>query len=113
MGIEIFNRLCRKKAEKAENKRRRAVEEVMKALEILKREIPFENAYIFGSAARPYHFRETSDIDIAFEELDEDMIFFVTGFLSNHLEQNVNVVQLEDVPFKEKIKKEGLRWTKS
>ncbi len=56
------------------------------ALKELFQRIPFAEAYLFGSVAKPYRFHPESDVD---------------------------VVQLERVPFAERIKQEGIRWTKS
>lgn len=72
----------------------------------------FEEVYIFGSAVKPYQFGEYSDIDFAFKSLDRDKLFYVVAYLSESLNREVNVVHVEDIHFKDKIIREGIKWKK-
>lgn len=112
MGLEVIKEVYRKKAEERERLRIKVIKDAFKVLEKLKEEVSFKDAYIFGSAAQPHQFTEFSDIDIAFTELEKDKLFFVVSFLSSHLQRDVNVVHIEDIHFKDKILKEGIKWKK-
>ncbi len=49
-------------------------------------------------------------MDFAFLGLEKDKFFYTVAFLSNYLEREVDVVEMEKVKFREKIKKEGIKW---
>ncbi len=108
--MELIKEIYRKKADERERLRKRVLEEVFRAIDKLSRGVRFEEAYIFGSVTRPYQFGESSDIDIAFKGLDRDKLFSTIGFLSNELKRDVNVVPIEDLHFKDKLLREGIRW---
>lgn len=100
---------------------RRAVHEALRqevlrrtlgALEELADHVPFSEAYLFGSVIQPYRFTPDSDVDVAFVGLNDEYFFQAMVFLTERLGRDVDVVQLERVPFAERIKKEGLRWSK-
>lgn len=113
MGLEIIKEVYKKKSEERERLRTRVIQDTLKALERLSEEVSFREAYIFGSLVKPYQFGKFSDVDIAFSGLDKDKLFFVTSFLSRYLERDVNVVHIEDIHFKDKILKEGIKWKNS
>ncbi len=113
MGIGfIIKDVYRRNAEERERFRKGFVENVFSALERLSEEVTFEEAYIFGSITKPYQFGESSDVDIAFKGLDSDRLFFTIGFLDRELGRDVNVAPIENIHFREKIIKEGIRWKK-
>jgi predicted nucleotidyltransferase len=112
MKSKILHDTLKKKAENREVLRKQVLTETIDILKLLSQETLFEKAYIFGSLSNPFDFRENSDVDIAFQGLDKDNLFYVTGFLSSHLERDVNVVHIEDVHFRDKIIREGIPWTK-
>ncbi len=82
------------------------------ALQKLAGEVLFEEAYLFGSLARPYGFLENSDIDIGFIGLKDRDFFVATAFLSRELSVDVDVVQLEGHRMEEKVRQGGIRWVK-
>jgi predicted nucleotidyltransferase len=98
--------------ERKDEERERARESLMsKISNVLKRlEVSFEEVYVFGSVTKPYQFGESSDVDIAFKGLDKERFFSTISFLNRELGRDVNVVLLEEVHFKEKIIREGIRW---
>lgn len=102
----------KREREKAELIRQKLLEEVKKLLSSLCQLIPFEEAYIFGSLVKPEAFFVESDIDIAFYGLKDKDFIKAISFLSRHIGRDVDVVQLEGYRLEEKIKKEGIRWTK-
>ena len=112
MGLEIIKEVYKKKSEDREHLRKKIIADAFKALEKLHDEVSFVEAYIFGSAVKPYQFGEYSDIDFAFKGLDRDKLFYVVAFLSEYLNREVNVVHVEDIHFKDKIIREGIKWRK-
>jgi len=81
-------------------------------LERLSEDIPFKEAYIFGSLSKPLKFFEDSDIDIGFVGLADGDFFKAIAFLSREIGKDVDVVQLEGQRLAEKIKKEGIKWAR-
>lgn len=73
----------------------------------------FRQVYLFGSSAVPGRFREHSDVDVAVVDLPGEQFFPLAAFLSVRLARDVDLVMLEDVHFADKIRREGLLWTKS
>lgn len=112
MGLEIIKEVYRKKTEDMEKMRTSVLKDVFDALKKLRKEVFFEEAYIFGSLSKPNQFGRFSDIDIAFKRLDEDKLFFTAGFLTRELNRDVNVTPLEKLHFKNKITREAIRWKK-
>jgi len=112
MKLDTIKKIYKENSEENEKLRKKAIETISQALIALKDEFIFEEAYIFGSVTKPYKFKKPSDIDIAFTKLDRDKLFFAVSFLSRYLKRSINVVHLEDVHFREKIMKEGIRWKK-
>lgn len=86
--------LERKRAER-EKERLKLVERITKALDQLSRRIAFNEAYIFGSTAKPQRFLRDSDIDIGFVGLKDEDFFKAMAFLSSLLGRDVDVLQLE------------------
>ena len=106
----VLERALAEERERREQWRREMLSQVQKALEALSRQISFEEAYIFGSAAKPHRYFEGSDLDIAFVGLRDEDFFKASAFLSRELGIEVDVLQLEGHTLKEKILKEGIRW---
>jgi len=111
-STEILDRVIAQERIKREQNRHKMLAAVFLALEKLSREISFEEAYIFGSLASPYLYFENSDIDIAFLGLKDEDFFQAMAFLSRELEAEVDILQLEDCPWREKIMREGIKWKK-
>ncbi len=112
MGLEVIKEIYKKKAEERERLRLKTIKNTFEAVKKVAEIASFQDAYIFGSVTEPYQFGESSDIDIAFRGLERDKLFFVVSFLSRYIKRNVNVVHIEDVYFKNKILKEGMKWKK-
>lgn len=110
MGIEDIKEVYKKKSGEVELLRKKAVKDTLKMLDKFRNEIFFEEVYLFGSVTEPRHFHEYSDIDIAFRGLDRDNLFYAVAYLSRYLEREVNVVHIEDIHFKEKIFRKGMKW---
>ena len=95
-----------------EELRLQLIQKLFNILDKLRREIPFEEAYLFGSIVRPYKFLEGSDVDIGFIGLKDDHFFKTISFISREVGVDVDVVQLEGHRLAEKIKKDGIKWTR-
>lgn len=67
--------------------------------------------YIFGSVTEPGHFSRTSDVDIAVETWDRGNICGLMGYLSLHLNRDVDVVPLDQCHFSDKIRRLGMPWS--
>lgn len=72
-------------------------------------EVPFKEAYIFGSITKPYEFSENSDVDIGFLGLKDEYFFTAMAFISRGINRDADIIQLENFRFAERIKKEGIR----
>jgi len=112
MGLEIIKSVYKRKTEEREKLRKVSLERIDCALKRLSEELHFEEAYIFGSVTAQYKFSEYSDIDIAFKGLAKDDLFYAVSFLSREIGRDVNAVRLEDLHFRDKVLREGIRWKK-
>jgi len=102
------------KREKWEKERKRILRRTNKALGCLSQKIKFSEAYLFGSVTLPYRFTKDSDVDIGFWGLANEDFFYAIAFLSREIGRDVDVIQLERHPFKEKIQTTGVKtWTKN
>jgi predicted nucleotidyltransferase len=99
-------------AQRAEWERRRQVMLVC-VLSVLDEWLPrfgVREAYVFGSLARPGRYHDGSDIDIAVV-WDGTDFFDMAGEISHQLGQDIDILPLEQLPFADKIKEEGVKWT--
>jgi predicted nucleotidyltransferase len=110
--MEIIKKVYKEKTEKLEKLRRGFLDKIFIALKKLSEDVYFEEAYIFGSVTERYKFDNQSDIDIAFKGLERDKLFYTVSFLSRELDREVNAVHIEDIHFKDKIMREGIKWKK-
>jgi len=112
--MSIFKEFLIREEEERRKLRKEVLHQTFKALEDLSKNVKFKRAYIFGSLAWGKFYTQ-SDVDIAFEKLENEKIFYVVGFLSEKIGRNVDVIELEKLPknLKEKILKEGIPWNPS
>jgi uncharacterized protein len=112
MGYSTFllDEATERKRHTREELRLHLLEKLDHALYALSGEIPFEDAFLFGSITRPFRFSETSDVDVAFVGLQDADFFRTMSFLSAELGVEVDIVQIESHRLGEKIKREGARW---
>jgi predicted nucleotidyltransferase len=114
MKYDFYSNLaiCEKK-EQREQERKRILKKTNNALSRLNQKISFSEAYLFGSVIQEGNFTENSDVDIAFRGLTDKDFFRTMAFLSREIGRDVDVIQLEQHPFKEKISTIKFRkWTK-
>ena len=98
---------------RAEWARRRIamLEKVIAVLDEVAPAYGVDEAYIFGSLAKPGRYHQGSDIDIAVRWGDRKDFFGLAGDGSRRLGQDIDILPLEKLHFAEKIEREGIRWT--
>jgi predicted nucleotidyltransferase len=69
------------------------------------------HGYVFGSVTKPGRFSIHSDVDLAVDTLGQGDPFGLMGYLSLHLNRDVDLVPLDQCHFSDKICQTGLRWT--
>ena len=72
-------------------------------------DIRAEEIYITGSLLVPFRFGKNSDIDIAVKGLPGEDYFPLLAHLEDLLPRTVEIIDLEDCRFKDKIIEKGLR----
>ncbi len=107
-----LDEILRRKREALEVARKELLLKLKAILTRLYEQHYFENAIIFGSLLKAHAFRENSDLDIAFTGLADENFFRCMSILSSGLGRDVDIIQLEQCSFKEKIMREGIEWTK-
>ena len=112
-STHVLDHALVREREEREAQRQKQIALVFKALDALSQLISFEQSYIFGSLAKPYRFFRDSDVDIAFLGLKDQGFFQAIAFLSRELDIDIDVIQLEDHPLRDKIVREGIKWKKS
>ncbi|MBI9084256.1 MAG: hypothetical protein JEZ11_11705 [Desulfobacterales bacterium] len=80
------------------------------ALKSLETEYAWTDLYLFGSVTKDGRFGESSDVDIAIKGLGKNHFYAFVGELSSILNRSVDVVNLEECGFSEKIIAGGLKW---
>lgn len=69
------------------------------------------HGYVFGSVTEPGRFTQTSDIDVAVDTWETGNICGLMGYLSLHLNRDVDVVPLDQCHFADKIRHRGMSWS--
>lgn len=108
----LLDKVVERERDDREKLRFHLIEKLFDTLRRLQLEIPFKEAYLFGSIAKPFKFSKDSDIDIGFKGLADDDFFKAMSFISREIGRDVDVVQMERHRLAEKIRREGLKWTR-
>lgn len=69
------------------------------------------HGYVFGSVTQPGRFTPASDIDIAVDTWTTGDICGLMGYLSLHLNRDVDLVPLDQCHFADKIRRLGTPWS--
>lgn len=72
-----------------------------------------ERGYLFGSITQAGKFAPESDLDPAIESLNQGDPFGLAGYLSLHLNREVDVVPLDQCYFADKIRQTGIVWNEN
>jgi predicted nucleotidyltransferase len=94
-----------------ETERQATLHQVITILDEVAGPFSLSQAIIFGSLTQPGRFHVNSDIDIAVLDLPPEHFFDLAVALSQTLERDVDLVELEKVHFADKIRREGIWWT--
>jgi len=88
---------------------RRGRRDARAVAEFLKNEFGATRVWLFGSLAAGSHFRRSSDIDLAVEGLDPDLIFRAVGRALQMAEFDIDIKPFERLPqeWQDRIRKEG------
>lgn len=111
-STHLLDETVKRERKEREELRSYLIKRLFDILDKLSLEVPFKEAYLFGSIAKPYRFLKDSDIDIGFVGLRDKDFFKVMSFISREIGVDVDVIQLEGHKLTEKIKKEGIKWIK-
>jgi predicted nucleotidyltransferase len=80
--------------------------------EVLTELLPGETIWVFGSLAQPGRFGDHSDVDIALTRRPPRFSeFWLQGELELRLGRRVDVLVLPESRLRERIEREGERWT--
>ncbi len=80
----------------------------------LKRHLPEQPVWVYGSILKPGKFRIESDIDIALENTATNpSLYALQSLLTEATGHQVDVCMLEETRLKDKIMSQGQRWTES
>jgi predicted nucleotidyltransferase len=95
--------------QRREELRRQVRQKLKQALHEL---APGEDVILFGSVTRPHSFHERSDVDIAFiDEPQRHSRYGLQAKLEEMIHHPVDLIILSESRFREKIMREGERWT--
>jgi predicted nucleotidyltransferase len=71
-----------------------------------------KQAFVFGSVVKPGRFHEGADVDVAVAALEPAAFFDLMGALSLGLGRDVDLVDLRQCHFADRIRQEGMLWTR-
>ena len=108
----LLDRLLAQRCTSLEHQRQAVLAQVLQWLEDFGSSYGIHQAYLFGSMIRPGEFKETSDVDIAVEEMNPEEFFSAISFLSTATGREVDLIQLKKCHFADRIRQKGDLWTK-
>ncbi len=111
-SCDLLNEVQRTRRARREAQRQAVLKQMWELLPRLHAIIRFHEAYVFGSVLSSKRFQDDSDVDVAFVGLQDKDFFPAMAWLSRELGREVDVIQLEGHRLADKIRKEGLRWTR-
>lgn len=111
MTTQLLNQLIQQRREIQEQERQAIVQKVQQWFDQHGFDYGIRQAFIFGSASRAGQFHDTSDVDIAVEQIKSDQYFIAISLLSAYLERDVDLIELGKCPFQHRIRETGIAWT--
>lgn len=106
----ILDRALEERRLEWELRRQLTLDKVIAVLDAVAPEFGVEEAYIFGSLAKAGRYHEKSDIDIAVIWTGRGGFFDLAGEVSRRLGQDIDILPLDQIPFADKIRREGILW---
>lgn len=112
MPYDLVDEVIEKRKIEQEAKRLETLSRLENLLSDLSSKYGFSKAYIFGSVVKNGKFRYESDIDVAVFDLKNEDFFQLMADLSNSLEHDVDLYQMEEVDehLRKTIEETGLLW---
>jgi len=105
--------LARRRA-RDEAERQHVITQVLRLLDDLGPGYNIQRAYLFGSVVTPGRFKSnSSDVDIAVEQIDPRRFITALSEFSLRLNRNVDLIELEKCHFAHRIREKGLLWEKT
>lgn len=108
--MKLLDKYLKKIELKKERERLSLLKKSLRALKAISRDIPFEEAYIFGSILKKKKFYYDSDIDIAVRGLEDKDFFRFMASAADLMGRDVDVIQIERHHLQKKVLREGLLW---
>ncbi|HIQ05634.1 MAG TPA: nucleotidyltransferase domain-containing protein [Anaerolineae bacterium] len=96
-----------------EKKRQAVLNQVLQLLDEWGPSYGLECTYIFGSLVHACRFDETSDVDIAVEQIDPERFFEAISTFSTMLGRQVDLIELDKCHFAHRTRQEGIQWTRT
>ncbi len=109
----VLDAALRERQARYEQSRVHLLAEVLGLLDLLGPDYGLQEAYVFGSLVRPGRFKPESDVDIAVVLAGAEALFRLSAELSMRLARDVDLIELNQCFFADKIRREGVRWTPS
>ena len=107
----VLDRAIAERRAEWEARRKTTLERVMAALDAVAPQFGVEEAYVFGSLAKAGRYHEKSDIDVAVCWPGQGSFFDLAAEVSRRLGQDIDILPLDKIPFADKIRREGIKWT--
>lgn len=96
-----------------EHEQQAVLHQVIQWLEAVESQYNIHHAYLFGSLTRPGHFNETSDVDIAVEQISPENFFTVVSLLAEAVGREIDLIVLDKCHFAHRIYQTGILWTRT
>jgi predicted nucleotidyltransferase len=109
----LLDEILAHRQDRLEYERQMVLERVIQWLEAFGIQYGIHRAYLFGSLTRPGHFKETSDVDIAVEQMNREDFFTVVGLVAEAVGRETDLVELDKCHFADRIRQAGILWTKT
>ncbi|MGH2416418.1 MAG: nucleotidyltransferase family protein [Microcystaceae cyanobacterium] len=112
-NMEILEQAIAHRCYTQEQERQKILAQVYHWLDTVGSQHGINQAYIFGSLTRPGRFTETSDVDIAVVGKLPEERFTLMSLLAATLGREVDLIELDQCHFAQRIRQRGLLWTKT
>ncbi len=109
-NTDVLDQCLRRNRAENETNRKRTVRQIMSALPKLAEKYGLREAYVFGSLTKPNGFRRNSDVDLAVEGLRNEDYFALRAELVRAVGREIDILQLERHPWRERILESGIKW---
>jgi predicted nucleotidyltransferase len=106
----VLDRALAERRTEWERRRTVMLDQVIAVLDAVAPEYGVMRAYIFGSVTKPGRYHDHSDVDIAVERPGGDRFFDFAGEVSRRLGQDIDIQPIDQIPFADKIRREGVLW---